>query len=126
MKVTQPMSVSEVLDTIRASHADSVQDRSHLRRPRPLLALVHGTLVIEASTKSAAKMQAWAALEHAKKVFLVKSLINRQPWTTTYVERGAIVVDRVEDILAHVTPPEKVIAAAEQRLELARATLDLA
>jgi len=39
-----------------------------------------GTVVIEASSTSGAKMQAQAALAHAKTVFLLKSLATAQPW----------------------------------------------
>jgi DNA processing protein len=44
-----------------------------------------GTVVIEASATSGAKMQARLALEHGKKVFLVKSLVSSQPWAKTYM-----------------------------------------
>ena len=39
-----------------------------------------GTVVIEASSTSGAKMQAQAARAHAKTVFLLKSLATAQPW----------------------------------------------
>lgn len=41
--------------------------------------LSQGTVVIEASRTSGAKMQARLALEHGKKVFLVKKLVTDQP-----------------------------------------------
>lgn len=59
-----------------------------------------GTVVVEASATSGAKMQARLALEHGKRVFLPESLVLQQDWAKRYAERpGATVVRRVEDIL---------------------------
>jgi len=59
-----------------------------------------GTVVVEASATSGAKMQARLALEHGKRVFLPESLVLQQEWARRYAERpGATVVRRVEDIL---------------------------
>lgn len=59
-----------------------------------------GTVVIEASATSGARMQARLALEHGKRLFLVKSLVMHEDWAKRYAERpGTRVVDSVEDIL---------------------------
>jgi DNA processing protein len=59
-----------------------------------------GTVVIEASATSGARMQARLALEHGKRLFLVKSLVLHEDWAKRYAERpGTMVVDSVEDIL---------------------------
>lgn len=59
-----------------------------------------GTVVIEASATSGARMQARLALEHGKRLFLVKSLVMHQDWARRYADRpGTMVVDSVEDIL---------------------------
>lgn len=59
-----------------------------------------GTVVIEASSKSGAKMQARFALEHGKRLFLLQSLVLQQEWAQRYSKRpGAVVVQRVEDVL---------------------------
>lgn len=59
-----------------------------------------GTVVIEASPTSGARMQARLALEHGKRLFLVKSLVMHEEWARRYAERpGTMVVDSVEDIL---------------------------
>jgi DNA processing protein len=59
-----------------------------------------GTVVIEASSKSGAKMQARFALEHGKRLFLLESLVLQQEWAQRYAKRpGAVVVQRVEDVL---------------------------
>lgn len=60
-----------------------------------------GTVVIEASSTSGAKMQARLALEHGKRLFLIRSLVLREEWAQRYAERrGAAVVESVEDVLA--------------------------
>lgn len=59
-----------------------------------------GTVVVEASSTSGAKMQARLALEHGKLVFLIRSLVLGEEWAQSYVDkRGAIVVDDVADVL---------------------------
>ncbi|HEV8622018.1 MAG TPA: DNA-processing protein DprA [Actinomycetota bacterium] len=59
-----------------------------------------GTVVIEASSTSGARMQARLALEHGKRLFLVKSLVMHEDWANRYAERpGTMVVDSVEEIL---------------------------
>lgn len=75
--------------------------------------------MIEASSTSGAKMQARLALEHGKKVFLVKSLVMDQTWAKTYVaKRGAIEVTEVEEVLRHLATPERIRQASEQRQQL--------
>ena len=79
-----------------------------------------GTVVIEASSTSGAKMQARLALEHGKKVFLVRSLVTNQTWAQTYVtKRGAIEVDEVDEVVRHLAEPARVAQAGEQRKQLA-------
>ncbi|MDA8398521.1 MAG: DNA-processing protein DprA [Actinomycetota bacterium] len=81
--------------------------------------LSQGTVVIEASSTSGAKMQARLALEHGKKVFLVQSLVTDQNWAKTYVaKRGAIEVADVGEVIRHLATPEKVRQASEQRQQL--------
>lgn len=59
-----------------------------------------GTVVVEASSTSGAKMQARLALEHGKRVFLLESLVMHQAWARAYAEHpGTTVVRSVEDIL---------------------------
>jgi DNA processing protein len=60
-----------------------------------------GTIVIEASRTSGAKMQARLALEHGKRLFLVESLVLQEEWAQQYrTRRGAHVVEGVDDIVA--------------------------
>jgi DNA processing protein len=75
-----------------------------------------GTVVIEASSTSGAKMQARLAIEHGKKVFLVRSLVTSQRWARDYVSRrGAIEVAEVDEVTARLAPPERVRQATEQQ-----------
>jgi DNA processing protein len=69
-----------------------------------------GTVVVEAGPTSGARMQARLALEHGKRLFLVRSLVMHEEWARRYAERkGTMVVDSVEDILdelvALASPP---------------------
>lgn len=59
-----------------------------------------GTVVIEASHTSGAKMQGRLALEHGKRLFLLRSLVMDEEWAQRYSSRaGAVVVDSVDDVL---------------------------
>jgi DNA processing protein len=78
--------------------------------------LSQGTVVIEASSTSGAKMQARLALEHGKKVFLLRSLATSQPWARDYIsQRGAIEVAEVDEVIRHLAAPERVRQAIEQQ-----------
>lgn len=90
------------------------------RRNVTMSGIAQGTVVIEASQTSGAKMQARLALEHGKKVFLLRSLTDSQPWAKKYVqERGAIMVDDVESVVRTLASPERVNAADARRAQLA-------
>jgi DNA processing protein len=89
------------------------------RRNVTMSGIAQGTVVIEASSTSGAKMQARIALEHGKKVFLIRSLTEQQEWARTYIEkRGAIAVDDVTDVVAALAPPERIHAADRRREQL--------
>jgi DNA processing protein len=72
-----------------------------------------GTVVIEASGKSGARMQARLALEHGKRVLLMRDLVMQEDWAQLYEKRGATAVDSVDDILA-VLDAERAIPQALQ------------
>ena len=81
--------------------------------------LSQGTVVIEASQTSGAKMQARLALEHGKKVFLVSTLVTDQAWARDYVaRRGAIAIGSVDEVLPHLAAPERVRQKARQNQRL--------
>jgi DNA processing protein len=78
-----------------------------------------GTIVIEATSTSGAKMQARLALGHGKKVFLIRSLVTSQPWAREYVvKRGAIEVDGPEEVSAQLAEASRVLQAADQPKQL--------
>jgi DNA processing protein len=70
-------------------------------RNRTMSGLALGTVVVEASHTSGARMQARIALEHGKRVFLVRDLVLREAWAQRHVGHPAVtVVDDVNDVLA--------------------------
>ena len=78
--------------------------------------LGQGTVVIEASATSGAKMQARLALEHGKLVFILRSLVETHKWAQDYHRRGAIVVDSADDVVGRLRSAESIRSAtAEQR-----------
>lgn len=78
-----------------------------------------GTIVIEATGTSGAKLQARLALEHGKKVFLIRSLVQSQPWARDYVDkRGAIEVTGAGEVSALLAAPDRVAQATEQQKQL--------
>lgn len=80
--------------------------------------LGQGTIVIEASATSGAKMQARLALEHGKQVFLLASLVRTHAWAATYAKRGAIVVDGVDDVVRAMRSVKAVQESTRERLQL--------
>jgi DNA processing protein len=86
--------------------------------------LSQGTVVIEASSTSGAKMQARLALEHGKRVFLVRTLVTDQKWARDYVaKRGAIEVADVDEVIRCLAEPHRLRQATEQRQQLSFASL---
>ncbi len=86
-----------------------------------------GTVVIEASSTSGAKMQARLALEHGKYAFLLRSLVTRQPWAQKYLRqhpRWAVEVSELDDVLQRLRPPERIQAVTDQRRQLALSLAD--
>lgn len=83
-----------------------------------------GSIVIEASATSGAKMQARIASEHGKQVFLIHSLATSEPWAAKMVEEGkAVEVMELEDVLSRLGSASRVHQAGQQRLQLALAGL---
>lgn len=105
-----------------------------------------GTVVIEASSTSGAKLQAQAARRHAKTVFLLRSLATAQPWARKMIEDAradllrpqqldliepqpadnelpltVVEVADVDDVITRVADADAVRAAANLRHELAYA-----
>jgi len=73
-----------------------------------------GTVVVEASATSGAKMQARLALEHGKRLFLLESLVKSQEWAQRYAARPSVtIVKNIDDILEVIvklaSPPEQML-----------------
>lgn len=82
--------------------------------------ITQGTVVIEASSTSGAKMQARLAAEHGKRVFLLRSLVTEQEWARNMLDRGvAIEVGAVEDVLTRLATADRVQEASGSRQQLA-------
>ena len=74
-----------------------------------------GTVVIEASQKSGARMQARLAYEHGKQVFLVESLATSQEWARTMLEaRRAISVRDFDDLARELVTADRLLAASKE------------
>ena len=74
-----------------------------------------GTVVIEASRTSGAKMQARLANQHGKNVFLVSSLVASQEWAQKMIEdRRAYAVEWVEDIASRIIETERLREVSEK------------
>ncbi len=82
-----------------------------------------GTVVVEATATSGAKMQARLALEHGKRVWLLKSLVAQQAWAQGYVaKRGAIEVGTVDEVVDDLVDPDRLNDATKRQQQL---TLDV-
>jgi DNA processing protein len=78
-----------------------------------------GTVVIEASATSGAKMQARLALEHGKRVFILKSLVDTHAWAQRYIKRGAVSVESVDDVVQRLRSVDALRDATCQQRTLA-------
>lgn len=86
-----------------------------------------GTVVIEASSTSGAKMQARIAAEHGKQVWVLRSLADTQEWAAKMLADGrATRVDDLDDVLndldsiiSRLASPDAVNALGQQRYQLA-------
>jgi DNA processing protein len=88
------------------------------RRNHVTSGITQGTVVIEATSTSGAKMQARIALEHHKRVFLVRTLVTDQKWAQGYLKRGAVEVGTVDDVVRQLATPERIQQAGDHRAQL--------
>ncbi|MFE4514733.1 DNA-processing protein DprA [Kitasatospora sp. NPDC056783] len=83
-----------------------------------------GSVVIEASSTSGAKLQAKFAANHHKQVFLLRSLATSEPWAAKMLaEHRAVEVAELEDVLSRLGSATQAQQAGQQRLQLALADL---
>jgi len=93
------------------------------RRNAVMSGISQGTVVIEASATSGAKMQARLASQHGKQVFLTKQLVASEEWASRYVDKGwATEVDTVDDVVRRLASPKRIRQVTSER----QMTLDLA
>jgi DNA processing protein len=89
------------------------------RRNVTMSGMGQGTVVIEASRTSGAKMQARLAIEHGKKVFLLRHLVTEQSWAQQYLKRrGVVEVQDVGDIIKALDDVEYIRAKTHQAQQL--------
>jgi DNA processing protein len=82
------------------------------RRNVVMSGMAAGTVVVEASATSGAKMQARLALEHGKRLFLPDTLVAAQEWAASYAARpGVTVVSDPDGILDELV---KIVAMPHQ------------
>lgn len=82
------------------------------RRNRVTSGISQGTVVIEASSTSGAKMQARLAAQHGKHVWLIQSLLDSQEWARGMAADGrAKVISSSTEIIAELRPAADVLAA---------------
>ncbi|MFJ5882598.1 DNA-processing protein DprA [Kitasatospora cineracea] len=73
-----------------------------------------GSIVIEASRTSGAKMQARIASEHGKRVFLLRSLVAQESWAAKMVAVGrAVEVATLDDVLDRLDSAPAPLAQVE-------------
>lgn len=79
-----------------------------------------GSIVIEASSTSGAKMQARIAAEHGKHVFLLHSLATKEKWAAKMIADGrAVEVHELDDVLSRLGTAKRIQRASQQRMQLA-------
>lgn len=96
------------------------------RRNRVTSGISQGTVVIEASNTSGAKMQARLAAEHGKRVWLIQSLVDTQEWAQQMVADGrARAIRTTPELLADLARPDAIEAAAKKAPKDAQLSLDI-
>jgi DNA processing protein len=89
------------------------------RRNVTMSGMGQGTVVIEASKTSGAKMQARLAQEHGKLVFLISHLVTQQKWAQSYLKRPRVMeVKDVEDIISQLDSVDRIRQRSETAHQL--------
>lgn len=90
------------------------------RRNITMSGLSQATCVIEAGSTSGAKLQARYAYEHGKRVFLLRSLTEAQPWAAKMLADGrALQVESTDQIVERMADPRRIEEATASRQQLA-------
>lgn len=89
------------------------------RRNITMSGMTQGTVVVEASHTSGAKLQARRALEHGRRLFLLDTLVRQRPWAQKYLERPHVVeVRSAGDIIRLLQSAESVQVKSDGRRQL--------
>lgn len=81
--------------------------------------LSQGTIVVEASPTSGARMQARLAAEQGKRVWFLRSLVDEFDWAAEFADRrprDVRVVEKMDDILEQVVDAQEIAKAAANGL----------
>lgn len=74
-------------------------------RNKTMSALSQATIIVEASETSGTLIQARAALQQGRKLFILKSCFDRGlEWPERFLKRGAIKIEDGSEILEHLRP----------------------
>jgi DNA processing protein len=77
-----------------------------------------GTIVVEASGTSGARLQARLAIEHGKSAFLLQSLFEEYEWAREFARKeGAVVISDVDEVLGRLRDPGDLARAWKQDAE---------
>ncbi|MFE6533317.1 DNA-processing protein DprA [Streptomyces rochei] len=102
-EITQSGAVLSQFWPSRSPGRDTFPRRNHVTSGISL-----GSVVIEASRTSGAKMQARVAAEQGRHVLLLRSLVDAQEWARKMVEAGrATTVDSTAQIIEHLRGPSR-------------------
>jgi DNA processing protein len=84
--------------------AQPTQKYNFPQRNYTMCGLSHATVIVEAGETSGALYQARYCLQEGRKLFVMKSLLENQAltWPKTYVKRGAIVLENIEQLLSEL------------------------
>jgi DNA processing protein len=90
------------------------------RRNAVMSGLSRGSVVVEASDRSGARVQARLALAHGRPVFLLRRLLD-QPWARELSARSGVhVVDTPAQVIGLIEPPRAQSSGAQIRADAPR------
>jgi DNA processing protein len=81
--------------------------------------LSQGTVVVEASRTSGARMQARLAAEHGKRVWLLSTLVENFEWARDFLEKYSAstrVIADVSEVLDELRTEDEIAVAAQSTL----------
>jgi DNA processing protein len=99
---------------------DAVQPATSARFLATAAGLAQGTFAADTSAASPGRLEAFAAVEQGRKVFMPRSAAGRDEWGRRLVaDHSALVVNGPAEVIAALVPTERIHAEDRRRLELA-------